>query len=481
MDMQEPKMTSSARLTSGPIGPTLVWLSAPMLVSILAMMGFNLIDAFFLGQLGTLPLAAITLTFPVVMVVGTFSLGLGVGAMAVISRGIGAGQRDQIRRYATDGLTLTGLFVGMLTLIGLTTVEPLFRLLGATDATMPLVRQYMLIWYPGMVFYVVPLIGNNIIRATGDTVTPSVVMLVGVVLNAALDPLLIFGWGPIPSLGMAGAALASVLSRGVTLALALWVLCFRERLLVWPWPGWTTLVASWRTILRTGLPVAVSNAIIPVALGLVTRIVGRFGEGAVAGFGVATRMESFGLAVIIALSTGMSPFVGQNFGAGRIDRIQRGLLFTRAFALAWGAILTLIFLLFGRQMAACFNPDPAVVHSAQLYLWIVPVSLGLRGLHQVIWTSLNVLNRPYDSLLLELLLAFGLWIPLGLAGARLAQIAGLYGGLSLANIVAGTVAHLWVGRVLGKEVRGSHPGGAGLEGWNWECRIREHRTKRGNG
>jgi len=443
--------SSSARLTSGPIGPTLVWLSAPMLVSILAMMGFNLIDAFFLGQLGTLPLAAITLTFPVVMVVGTFTLGLGVGAMAAISKGIGAGQKGQIRRYATDALTLAGLFVGMLTLIGLATVEPLFRLLGATDSMMPLVRQYMLIWYPGMIFYVVPMIGNNIIRATGDTATPSVVMLVGVALNAALDPLLIFGWGPIPSLGMGGAALASVVSRGVTLALTFWVLCFRERLLVSPWPGRMILLASWKTILRIGLPVAVSNAIIPVALGLITRIVGRFGEGAVAGFGVATRMESFGLAVIIALSTGMSPFVGQNFGAGRIDRIQGSLRFAKIFALSWGAMLALVFLLFGRQMATLFNPDPAVVQSARLYLWIVPVSQGLRGLHQVNRTSLNVLNRPYDSLFLEFLLAFGLWIPLGLTGAHIGQIAGLYGGLALANTLAGIAAIIWVDRVVKRE------------------------------
>jgi putative MATE family efflux protein len=422
-----------------------------MLVSILAMMGFNLIDAFFLGQLGTLPLAAITLTFPVVMVVGTFTLGLGVGAMAAISKGIGAGQKGQIRRYATDALTLAGLFVGMLTLIGLATVEPLFRLLGATDSMMPLVRQYMLIWYPGMIFYVVPMIGNNIIRATGDTATPSVVMLVGVALNAALDPLLIFGWGPIPSLGMGGAALASVVSRGVTLALTFWVLCFRERLLVSPWPGRMILLASWKTILRIGLPVAVSNAIIPVALGLITRIVGRFGEGAVAGFGVATRMESFGLAVIIALSTGMSPFVGQNFGAGRIDRIQGSLRFAKIFALSWGAMLALVFLLFGRQMATLFNPDPAVVQSARLYLWIVPVSQGLRGLHQVNRTSLNVLNRPYDSLFLEFLLAFGLWIPLGLTGAHIGQIAGLYGGLALANTLAGIAAIIWVDRVVKRE------------------------------
>ena len=84
------------------------------------------------------------------------------------------------------------------------TLEPLFRLLGATDAMMPFVKQYMLIWYPGMIFYIIPVVGNNIIRATGDTLTPSIVMIVGVVVNAILDPLLIFGWGPVPPLGISG-------------------------------------------------------------------------------------------------------------------------------------------------------------------------------------------------------------------------------------------------------------------------------------
>jgi putative MATE family efflux protein len=424
-----------------------------MLVGILAMMGFNLVDAFFLGRLGTLPLAAVTLTFPVVMVIGTFTIGLGVGAMAVISKGIGAGEQAEIRRCATDALTLAGLLAAALTLVGLATVEPLFRLLGATGEMMPLVRQYMRIWYPGLIFYLIPTIGNNIIRATGDTVTPSAVMLVGVALNAILDPILIFGWGPIPRLGMAGAALASVLARGTTLVLALWVLRFRQNLLASPWPGGVRLLASWKTILQIGLPVAVSNAVIPIALGLITRMVTRFGDGAVAGFGVATRIEAFGMALIFALSTGLSPFVGQNFGAGRIDRIREGLSFAKAFALAWGGLLAVAFLVFGRPLAGLFNPDPAVIRSASLYLWIVPFSLGLRGMHQVIWTSLNVLNRPYDSLVLEMLLAFGLWIPLGLAGVHLARLGGLYGGLAVANVVAGVVAIVWIDRVVSREDR----------------------------
>ncbi|UCD51962.1 MAG: MATE family efflux transporter [Phycisphaerales bacterium] len=444
---------TSAKLTSGPIGATLARLSAPMLVGILSMMAFNVVDTFFVGRLGTLPLAAMTLTFPVVMVIGTFTLGLGVGAMVVISQGIGAGDRTRIRRCSTDALTLAGVCVALLTIVGLTTLEPLFRALGATDGMLPLVEQYMIIWYPGMLCYIIPIVGNNIIRATGDTLTPSIVMLLGVAINAALDPLFIFGWGPVPALGIAGAAIATVIARGATMVVVLWVLCFRRRLLGSLWPGYHDLLASWKTILRTGLPVAVSNAIIPVALGLITRIVTGFGAEAVAGFGVATRIEGFGLALVYALSTGLSPFVGQNFGAGRIGRIQKGLFLSKMFCLAWGVLLLVLFLLFGKALATCFDSNPSVVRAASLYLWIVSLSLGLRSVHHITWTSLNVLGRPYDALFLEFLLAFGLWIPLAFIGSRLAEIGGLFGGLSLANVVGGVAAYIWVDRVVEKQRR----------------------------
>lgn len=237
------------------------------------------------------------------------------------------------------------------------------------------------------------------------------------------------------------------------MVVVLWVLCFRDRLLGSLWPGYHDLIASWKTILRTGLPVAVSNAIIPVALGLITRIVTGFGAEAVAGFGVATRVESFGLALIYALSTGLSPFVGQNFGAGRIDRIQKGLGFSKKFCLGWGALLLVVFLLIGKPLASCFNSNPFVVQTASLYLWVVAISLGLRGVHHIIWTTLNVLGRPYDAMFLEFLLAFGLWIPLAFVGAHLAQIGGLFCGLSLANILAGATAYVWVDRVMAKQRR----------------------------
>jgi Na+-driven multidrug efflux pump len=316
---------------------------------------------------------------------------------------------------------------------------------------MPFVKQYMQIWYPGMVVFVVPMIGNNVLRATGDTLTPSIVMIAGMAVNACMDPLFIFGWGYVPHLGIAGAAVASIVGRGLMLAASLWILNFRENLLAPLWPGRATLLSSWKTILTTGLAVAVSNAVIPVAMGIITRIVSQFGAEAVAGFGVATRIEGLGFTLIIALSTGVSPFVGQNFGAKRFDRIGQGISFAAIFSVVWGAVLCAAFLLFGTSLAHLFNANESVASVTSLYLWLISVSLGLRGVHQIIWTALNVLGRPYDSLALECLLAFCLWIPFSLAGAHIAQITGVFFGLSFANIIAGIIAFAWENRVVKKE------------------------------
>jgi Na+-driven multidrug efflux pump len=114
-------------------------------------------------------------------------------------------------------------------------------------------------------------------------------------------------------------------------------------------------------------------------------------------------------------------------------------------------VLCAAFLLFGTPLAGLFNGDEFVTATAGCYLGLISVSLGLRGVHQIIWTALNVLGRPYDSLALECILAFCLWIPFSLAGAHFAHITGVFFGLSLANIIAGTIAFVWATRVVRKE------------------------------
>ena len=167
----------NARLIEGPVQKTLIRLTLPMVLGTLGMVIFNLSDTFFVGQLGTNQLAALSFTFPVVLIVSSLAMGLGIGASAVISRAIGEGNHYKVKRLTTDSLTLSLIFVGFFALFGLLTINPLFRLLGASGEVLVYISQYMTIWYLGVVFVVIPMVGNNAIRASGDTKTPGLIMV----------------------------------------------------------------------------------------------------------------------------------------------------------------------------------------------------------------------------------------------------------------------------------------------------------------
>ena len=205
-----------ANLTEGDPGKTIMKLTGPMMIGMIGMVIFNLVDTLYIGRLGTEALAAMSFTLPVVMLQGSISMGLGVGVSAVISRAIGAGNQEKVKRLTTDSLFLSVLIVTSFVVLGYLTIDPLFRLLGAEGELLILVKQYMSIWYVGVPFVVIPMIGNSAIRAAGNTVIPSGIMLTAITVNIVLDPLLIFGIGPFPRMELAGAALATVIARSTT-------------------------------------------------------------------------------------------------------------------------------------------------------------------------------------------------------------------------------------------------------------------------
>lgn len=437
-----------ARLVEGPVGRTLFRLTIPMILGILGMVIFNLVDTFFVARLGTHELAAMGFTFPVVFLVGGLALGLGMGASAVISRAIGEGDIGRVRRLTTDSLVLAVTVVSFLVAVGLATIDPLFRALGATSDVLPLIKSYMRIWYPGMVFVVVPMVGNNAIRATGDTKTPSLIMLVAVVVNLVLDPLLIFGLGPFPRLELEGAAIATVIARAVVFSVALWVLYYRDRMITLAIPELRAVWQSWRKVLYIGIPAGVSNMIVPVGMGVITRLVAAYGPEAVAGFGVAARVERFALTIIFALSSVLAPFIGQNWGARRHDRVRLAVRYSTRFSIAWGAGMLLFLAAAGQSIASIFNDDQTVVSVITLYLWIVPISYGMWGVFRLSNTALNVLNRPLQAGLLNVVQLFVLYIPLAIAGSHLLGLRGLFGAAAVANVLSGLAAYLWLKRVL---------------------------------
>ncbi len=443
-----------AKLTQGKILPQLIKLTIPMMAGMVGMVVFNIVDTFYIGQLGSEQLAAMGYTFPVVMFITSISIGLGMGASAVISNEIGKGSFEKVRHLATNSLLLGFPVVALFALAGFLTIEPLFRLLGAEGTTLGYIKEYMQIWYIGVPFVVIPMIGNNIIRATGDMKTPGLIMVSIAILNSILDPLLIFGLGPFPELGITGGALATLFSRAVGMTLAFIILVKREKIIRFAVPKARELFDSWKKILYIGIPAGLAKLIIPLSMGVVTRLVSEYGNSAVAGLGVATRLEALAMMLLMALSTVLIPFTGQNMGAGLKNRVLKALKISYIFSFLWGAIMFVLFLLTGKFMAGLFNKNPDIIATVVLYLNIVSISYGFQGFMIISSAALNGSHKPIHSAILSVSRMFVLYIPLALLGMKFFDLKGIFLAGSIANFGAGLLSLYFVHRqIVHKRIR----------------------------
>ncbi len=425
-----------------------------MLFGIMGMVAFNLIDTIYVGRLGVAELAALSFTFPVVMVVTSIGLGIGVGASSLISFAIGEGNQSKVQRITSDSLVLSLLVVFAFITVGYLTIDPLFTALGATPEVLPLVHDYMEIWYLGVPFVIVPMVGSNALRAKGDMKTPAAIMLAIVVVNIILDPLLIFGLGPFPEMGLRGAAIATVFARALSLVMGLYFLHFRDHMLTFKHPGLTEVITSWKNLLAIALPAAGAKIIVPIAIGIVTHLIARYGPAPVAAYGAASRAEFFMMAIIMALSSVINPFVGQNIGANQADRARAALRQAMLFAILWGAGSFVLLFLLARPIAWLFSTEAVVVENIVLYLQIVPLGYALRGVFDITANVLNVLRKPLISGGLIFIQMMVLIVPLTYLGANLCGIKGIFRGLVAANIIAGILGYLVLQRQLKNPVTG---------------------------
>jgi putative MATE family efflux protein len=305
----------------------------------------------------------------------------------------------------------------------------------------------MRIWYLGMMFLVIPMIGNNAIRASGDTLNPSLIMTISAVINIVLDPILIFGLGPFPRLEVKGAALATVFARAVSMVASLAILHYRKKMLTFKRPKISDVLDSWKQILHVGLPAAGTYAIGPIAVGIITAMMATFGPEAVAAFGVATRIESFSLIALFGLSTSVAPFVGQNSGAGKHDRVRKGLIYAFVFSMVWGLFVAGVLAVFAKPLSGLFTESKDVISIASMYLLIVPVSFGAQGIVLIASSAFNALARPMPSAVLTLTRMMFLYVPLAFVGKYLFDTNGIFAAACTANFATALWGLTWIRKI----------------------------------
>jgi len=432
---------STGALLTAPVGRELLRLSGPTVFGLTAMLLFQVVNTFFVGMLGPEELAAISFTFPVTFAVMSIGMGIGLATTAVGAQAIGQGESSRVQRLTTDALLLAGSVTVAVAVLGIWGQELLFgRLLGAPERMLPLIEEYMTVYFASVAFLVIPMVGNSALRATGDTKTPSVIMIVAGITNAVLDPILIFGWGPVPSLGLHGAALASAIAWVITFFWAIYVLHAREQLIDWRLPKWSEVHASWRTILAIGLPAVGSNLLIPIGQMVLTRLASHFGPLSVAAFGVGTRIESLAMIGVFAMSTALNPLVAQNYGARKLERVSEALSVAIKFCLVVGAGTAITLFVLALPVARIFSDSDEVAARAALYLRTVPWSYGLFGIAMTIPTLLNALSRANRSALLTAVRLFVCVLPLSYFGSEWYGFHGLLLGMVAGNALIGLIS-----------------------------------------
>ncbi len=417
-----------------------------MALGLVAIFSFEAVDLFFISQLGDESLAAVSFAFPVIWLLMGVGIGFEAGASSCVARAIGQGDLYRARRLTTDTVVLGTVVAVGLCGVGLLTIRPVFTLLGAPEELLPLIDDYMSIRYWVSPVEVALWTSLAAIRARGNTLFEGKVITAAAVLNAALDPIFIFGLLGFPALGIQGAAFASLAANLIMLGLMLFYLGPRLGVYASPFAPFHEILDSWRHMLVIGVPAIVTNAIVPVSNGIVTAMVAAYGINAVAGFGIAMRIEPMALIPFYALSAVSSPFAGQNFGAGQFDRIIEARNVITRFCFVFGLILALVLIFVAEPIASVFSDSPEIRTVAVEYLWLVSISFGAYGLVMSVCASFNGIGVPMPGVVLSVSRVIVVFLPLAFIGRWLFDMNGLFVAAALSNIAVGTLAFFWLGR-----------------------------------
>jgi putative MATE family efflux protein len=438
----------SIDLTTGPVGAHLRRQATPFAVGLIALISFNAVDLFFVSRLGDAPLAAISFTFPVVWLLSSIIIGFEAGAASCISRAVGRNDQPMARRQTSDTALLATLASLTLCMIGLANIYPLFRALGATDELLPLIDDYMGIWFFAEPAAAAMWTCLAAVRARGNTLLEGKIITTAAVLNAVLDPIFIFGWFGFPRMEIAGAALATLVANTIALSATLCWLHFRLRVFATPFTKFSNILDSWRQMLHVGVPAMATNAIVPISNGIIVAMIAGFGVDAVAGFGIAMRVEPIFLIAFFALSAVTSPFMGQNYGASRFDRVDEARVVIGRFCLYFGMALAVLLVIVAVPLASVFSKTDAIRAVAVEYLWIMAISYGGYGLVMATCAAFNGIGKPGPGVVISALRVVILFLPLAFAGKALIGLHGIFVASSVSNITVAVIGFVWLGRRL---------------------------------
>lgn len=431
-------MNSALNPTVDPIPQLIRKIAVPAGIGMLFHTLFNVVDTWYAGLISTEALAALAVSFPVFFIVIALVVGIGHGASALIANALGEGEPSHACRLWGQSLLLSVIMGGLVALYGLFFADPLFRLAGAKGESLALARTYLV---PILAFAFVFLLNaacNGLLTAQGDARSYRNALIAGALLNIALNPLLMFGIGPLPGLGVLGIAVSTIVIQGLQFAY-LWQRCRKSEL------GGHFSLASLKPdleamvwLLRQTVPVTGQMLTTGIGLFAITYFMGRHGEIAVAAYGIALRIEQIAMLPMVGLNTAAMTLVGQNFGARKQDRVTAVAWTSLGYGAALMAFGAILVWPFRAELMALFADDPEVIRLGSAYLSVAVLNFCAYAILMIGAGILQGMKRPLITLIVGLFRhIFGPLVVLWLLDPVL--------GFGLPGIYWGIVAVAWIG------------------------------------
>lgn len=447
------RSNSKIEYTSAPLKQTMIRTTLAMLPATLAMSGYNITDTFFVGRLGqTEPLAAMGYTFPVIMFYSSIFFGLGSGSTANLSHALGRKDSVQAQTFVGSSIILISLTAIIMSTLGILYGSKIYMRLGAQGETLKQVHAYMDIWFTGSIAAVLAREGGKILIASGTPKLSSTMTVIGMLINVALDPIFIFGWGFIPGMGIKGAAIATVISQVIVTVVILITLKRQELLalsILTPARVWR----SWGAIIPYAIPATLGMLLVPIANSIITKITAEFGDVAVAGASAASRLEMVAFVIPMALGITLLPMMAQNFGAGLYHRVRECLRMALSFAFIYLFIVGLVYVFAAPLLAPIFTPEKQVQAVMITYLRIVPLGLCMVECMRFSGFALTACARPKIDALLKALRIVCLHIPLSLLALYMHSLPGVFFARLISDVLGGLIVMFVAWRMLNKLTR----------------------------
>ena len=403
------------QMLHGPLLPTLLRLATPNVVGLFAMTVVIGYDGYILGRLGADALAGIALVLPLSMLMMQMSGGgIGGAITAAIARALGAGRDDEAGRLAQQSLFIACVFAAAFTLMLLGFGRDVFGAMGGRGAALDAALAYSNVLFSGAIVIWTTNVLGAVVRGAGNMLLPAMLLVLTALIHLVLCPTLVFGWGPIPSLGVPGAAISMLVANGAAAVALAAHLLRRSSAVRLNQPPWRLHTALLRDILRVGVPASLSPVVSNASIAIATAFVGSFGTAALAGYGVAARLEYILVPIAFGFGTALTAMVATSMGAGNPSRALRAAWLGAAIVAAITGTIGLAMAIAPALWMNLFTQDAAVRGFGAAYLHIVGASYGLYGFGLALFFASQGAGRMFwplaGSVARLLLVALGGWV-----------------------------------------------------------------------